>query len=162
MFKSVTRLRLDSHTPEEVTFGSGNTKKQEDDRRGKRPVNTRLDGVENGPNNGTDEDHVFNRGNPPEAIRVLGRSDEVGDGVNNQGRKSRVGDPVESRGDSVQGNNNDDTSGETRSRGSHTSLRLEGRSRERTGRRVGREKSTNGVVDTDGDQLLVGVDLVTV
>lgn len=93
---------------------------------------------------------------------MLGRSDKVGDGVNNQGRKSRVGNPVKGRCDCVQGNDDDNTGGETRSRGAHTSLRLEGRSRERTGGGVRREKSTDGVVNTDSNKLLVRVNLITV
>lgn len=40
VLKGVTSLRLDSYTPEEVTFGSSDTKKQENDRGGKRPIDT--------------------------------------------------------------------------------------------------------------------------
>lgn len=50
----------------------------------------------------------------------------------------------------------------TSGRSSDSRLGLEGRSRKRSGGRVGREERSDRVGDSDGDELLVGVDLVPV
>ena len=82
--------------------------------------------------------------------------------MNNNGGKDSVGNPVEGTAERVDGDENEDT-GEPTSQGSaHTRLGLDGGTRERTGSSVGTEARADKVGDTDGDELLVGVDLVVV
>ena len=152
----------DSDSTKEVSFRSSDSEEEEGDRSSKRPVDTSLDRVEERPEHGTHKDEVLERGHSPEAKGLLGRSDEISDGVNDQSRQSRVRDPVESRSDGVKSDQDDDTGGDTSGRGSDSRLGLESGSREGTGRGVGREKRAEGVVDSNSDQLLVGVDLVSV
>lgn len=79
--------------------------------------------------------------------------------------ESRKNDPLltlESTGQRVQSDDDDDTRWDTRRRGPHSSLGLECRSTERTRRRVSVEQCTQRVVNTNSDELLVGVDLVPV
>lgn len=82
--------------------------------------------------------------------------------MNDQRRQSRTGDPVECRSDGVECDDDDDTGRNTSGRSSYTRFGLQRRSRERTSRWVGSEQCTESVVDSNSDELLVGVDLVSV
>ena len=82
--------------------------------------------------------------------------------MNDDCGKASVGDPEESVRQAVESDNNTDGGEDASDRGPDTRLGFECRTREGTGCRVGTEARSNGVGDTDGDKLLVGVNLIIV
>ena len=76
--------------------------------------------------------------------------------------KASSGDPEESVRQAIESDNNTNGGEDTSNRGPDTRLGFERRTREGTGGRVGTEARSDGVGDTDGDQFLVGVNLITV
>ena len=82
--------------------------------------------------------------------------------MDNDGRETCIRNPEESRCQTVEGDNDDDCSEDTSRGSTNTGLRLESRTRERTGGGVSRENSADKVSNTDGDEFLVGVNFVAI
>lgn len=87
-----TALGSNPNTTEEVTPGSGNAEKKEDDTGGQRGVDTVLDGAEDRHEHRRSEDDPFKRGDTPETVRLSRASNQICHSVNNQSRDGGVGD----------------------------------------------------------------------
>lgn len=87
---------------------------------------------------------------------------QVSNGVHDDRGETGGGDPVESIGQTVESDDDYDGRDDTSGRCAHTGLGFEGGAREGSSCRVGAEARADGVSDTNGDELLVWVDLVPV
>lgn len=155
-------LRVERDTAEEVPAGVRDAHEEQRERRADRGVDTVLDCREHGDEYRSEPDDELEGGHAPEGEHLAGRGDEIGDGVDDDGGETRARDPEEGGGEAVERDDNDDGSEDTRSRGTDTGLRLERGAGEGAGGGVGTEDRADGIRDTDGDELLVGVDLVAV
>lgn len=150
------------NSSKERSSGLGDADEKQDDGSQDRSVNAELDRVEDRNEDACKPDEEFQRRDEPEGVHLGWRRDEIGDGVNDDGGKTGEGDIEESVGETVQGDDDDDSGDPTSCRGSHTALGLEGRAREGTGSGQCGEEGSDRVRHSDGNQFLVGVDLVTV
>ncbi|KAI3489073.1 hypothetical protein L1887_46831 [Cichorium endivia] len=153
---------VNTHDAEPSTAGAGNADEQQRKRSSHRHVHTRLGAREDGGNHCTHKDDQLERVDQPELVRHRERHHQVRYGVDDDGRQNRVGDPVECAAERVDGDEHQDTGEPTGKRGAHARLGLDGRSRKRTRSRISAEARTDEVGDADGNELLVGVDLVVV
>ena len=140
----------------------GDADEEQEDGGQDRGVDTVLDGRENGHEDACSPDDEFKRRDEPERIDLAWRGDEIGDGVDNDGGKTGEGDEEESVGETIEGDDDDDSSDPTSGWGPDTALGLESGAREGSGSGQCGEDRSDGVCHSDGDKLLVGVDLVTV
>lgn len=141
---------------------AGYAQKEEDKGSDDDGVYTDLDGGENDDEDTGPPDDAFQRGDSPEGINLGWGSYEISDGVDDDCRKGWSGDPEESVCQAIESDNDTDGGEDTSERGPDTRLGFECRAGEGTGSGVGTEARPDGVGDTDSNQLLVGVDLVSV
>ena len=147
---------------EERATGAGDAQKEEGEGSDDDGVYTDFDGGENDDEDTGQPNNKFQRGDSPIGVNLSRGSYEIGNGVNDDCGKASAGDPEESVRQAIE--SDDDTYGgeDASDGGPDTRLGLECRTREGTSGRVGTEAGSDGVGDTDGDQLLVGVNLITV
>lgn len=125
-------------------------------------VDAVLNRREDGDNHTCEEDENFEGRDSPELVDGVGSEDEITDGVDDDCGENGVGDPEEDCRKSVDCKEDDNRSNDTGKGGTHTSLGLDGSTREGTGRGVGAEEGAEQVGDTDGEELLGGVDDIVV
>jgi len=147
---------------EERASGAGDAQKEEDEGSDDDGVYTDFDGGEDNDEDTGQPNEKFQRRDSPIGVNLRWGSYEIGDGVNDDCGKASGGDPVESVRQAIESDNDTDGGEDTSDRGPDTGLGFECRTREGTSSRVGTETCSDSVGDTDGDQLLVGVDLITV
>lgn len=80
----------------------------------------------------------------------------------NNGRETGGWNPEEGGGETVQGDDDNNCGQDTSSGGAHTGFGLQSGTRERTSGGISRKAGTDEIGDTDGDELLVGVDFVAI
>lgn len=82
--------------------------------------------------------------------------------MNDDCGKAGGGDPVERVCQTIESDDDTDSCENTSDRGPDTRLGFECRTREGTGGGIGIEARPDSISNTDGNQFLIGVDLVTV
>ena len=147
---------------EEGATGAGDAQKEEDEGSDDDSVDTDFDGGEDNDEDTGQPNDKFQRRDSPISVNLRWGSYEIGDGVNDDCGKTGVGDPVESVRQAIESDNDADGGEDTSDWGPDTRLGFECRTREGTSSGVGSETRSYSVGDTDGNQLLVGVDLITV
>jgi len=125
-------------------------------------VNAVVNGAENDGEDTSEEDDKLQRADTPELVDSVGRGDQISDGVDDDSAQRCAWNVKEDGSQGVDSDEHDDSSNDASQRSSDTSLRLDGGSAEGAGRRVSTDEWTQQVGNTDGDQLLRGVDAVVV
>ena len=82
--------------------------------------------------------------------------------MDDDSRKTSSGDPIESRSQTVESNNDNDSSDDPSRWSAYTGSGFQSRSREGACGRIRAEARTDRVGDPDCNQLLVGVDFVSI
>ncbi|KAH3663851.1 hypothetical protein OGAPHI_005254 [Ogataea philodendri] len=125
-------------------------------------VDSVLDRRKHSDDDTDDEDGKVQRLHFPQVPGDLVRGKQVANSVHNNGRQSGFRNVVESIGETVNGEQHTSSGENTSKRSLDTTLGLQSSSTERSGGWVGVEERSNKVGDTNGNQLLVRVNLVVV
>ena len=141
---------------------AGDAQKEEDEGSDDDGVYADFDGGEDDDEHTGQPDDEFQRSGPPVGVNLGRGSYEISDGVNDDCGKGGGGDPEESVGQAIESDNDADGGEDTSERGPDTRLGFECRPRKGAGGRIGTEAGSDSVGDTNSDQLLVGIDLITV
>ena len=153
---------MDFNLSQEGTTGAGDAQKQEDKRGDGDGVYANFDGGENDDEDTGPPDDEFQRGDPPIGVNLSWWGDKISDSVDDDRGNAGGGDPVESRCQTIESDDDTDGCEDAGDWGPDARLGLECRTGERTGGRVGSEAGSDSVCDADGDQFLVGVNLIVV
>ena len=146
----------------ELATGVGDAQEEEEEGSDDDSVYTDFYGGEDDDEDTGQPNEKFQRRDSPIGINLRWGSHEIGDGVNDDCGKAGVRDPEESVRQAIESDDDTDGSEDTSDRGPDTRFGLECRTREGTSSRVGTEAGSDCIGDTNCDQLLVGVDLITI
>jgi len=108
------------------------------------------------------EDEDLEWGYPPELVHGVGWCDQVSYGVNNDGSECGVWNVPKHSGEGVNCEQHNDSCYDTGEGSSHSSLGLNGGSRERSSRWVSSKERTKAVCNADCNKLLRRIDHVVV
>ena len=141
---------------------AGDAQKEEDKGSNDGGIYTNFDGGEDDDKNTGQPDNKFQRRGSPVGVNLGRGSYEISDSVNDDCGKAGGGDPVERVRQAIESDDDTDGSENTSDRGPDTGLGFECRTREGTGGRIGTEARSDSVGNTDGNQFLIGVNLIIV
>jgi len=158
----VTKNRVDLDLAKEVTLGLEHTPKQQCGRCAHGGINTILNGGEDSDKNTSKENDHLQRRDSPELVNCVWRGDEITDSVDDNGRETGTWNVEEHRCQRIDSQEDHNGSDDTGKRRAHTSLGLDGSTREGSGSWVCAEEGTKQVGDTNSDQLLRRIDCVVI